>query len=401
MLSFISSISEAFKGSKVGGINIRIGSDKDFVTHVVILKKTLKGVSAIKTEHLASVNEIPDHVQRNIPLYLSIDGKGVLHKLVDEDKREAQSGFILPDTDARDFVIQETILTDKKKILSVIRKDMLVGIISSLNDLGFCVPGTFLGPFSVSAIIPHLNGNSVLSLPDYNLLIKDGQISGFEKLNSAGSDLEIDSETLTASFIVPFSNCIYHFSNLVSPYLDYPLIEQKERFYYEKLFNLSGWSIILFLFFSLLLNFTLYDFYNKKNQVLSEELTSNIEILSKVNNLKSQVENSEMYYRNNPSSKNNLYSYYCDRIVKVIPDGITLSRLAVSPVEKQNPSQNNISFKTSLILISGLTKNSSLLDRFLTGLKSYKWIDNISIKNYIDTGDGPARFDLEVKLHKS
>jgi hypothetical protein len=400
MFPFFSNI-EIIKGSKAVGVNIWIKPDDELEINAIVIGKIRNKLSVVDKKTFTLLEEMTKSVSGKLPLYLSIDGKGVLHKIIDFKPDGQLIDFLLPNANSNDFVIQDIIVGEKRKIISIVRKDKLEEILNKINGLGFDVLKLFLGPFSLSSIVHLLQENSTIPLPYYNLILKNNSLEGFEKNLDSSPDfrIEIESEPLNSNFIVPFSNCIHHFAENNSISIDYIEINnQIDNFRFRRLFQLCGWGILVFLLVSLLINFTLFDYYRQKNQLLVSQIGDKKEILNKIEGLKRLVKTKENFFKNNSFQNNPLFAYYSDRLAKEVPSGITLGNLNFFPLQKQSTSKDELNFLYGKILVSGYTHNSNYLDLWIKTLKSLSWIQKIDIKSYSDNGTEPAKFVLEIDL---
>lgn len=389
------------KGSKAIGLSIWIKTEDEYEINSIVVSKAGNKLSVINKRSALSIDEILNSSNRNLPIYLSIDGKGVLHKITESDPDKSVIELLLPNADSKDFVTQEISTNDNKKLISIVRKDRLDEILNLINRAGFLVLKVFLGPGSVCGLAKILENDSTIKIPYYILYLKNQTIEGFEKNCDPSPEfsINIESEILDSRFIVPFSNSIHHYIENDETENDCSVInEQAENFRYRRLFQMSGWTIIVLLFGSLLINISFFEHYRQKNQILTVQVKNNKELFSKIETLNRQIKSKEDFFLNNSNRSTPLLAYYSDRLAKDVPSGIHFTRLSLFPLQKQITSNAGLNFLSRQIIITGYTRSSNYLDSWIKSLKKFNWIKEISIKNFIDNSTDQAGFELEISL---
>ena len=400
MIPFINR-THVLKGPKAIGLSIWIKTDDEYEVNSIEVNKAGNKLSLSNRRYSLSIEETLNSYNKNLPIYLSIDGKGVLHKITESDPDKSVIELLLPNADSKDFVTQEISTNDNKKLISIVRKDRLDEIIDLINKVGFLVLKVSLGLGSICDLAKILENDSTIKLPYYTLHLKNQTIEGFEKNYDPSPEfsINIESEILDSEFIIPFSSSIHHYIENDETENNCTVVnEQVENFRFRRLFQMSGWAIIVFLFVSLSINFILLDHYRHKNQILIFQVKNNREILSKIETLNRQIKSKEDFLLNNSIQSIPLMAYYSDRLAKDVPSGIRFTRLNLFPLQKQITSNAGLNFLARQIIITGNTRNSNYLDFWIKSLKKLTWIKEISIKNFIDNSTEQAGFELEINL---
>lgn len=390
------------KGRRAAGIRICFDQQEaPFIDYVVLSQKGDK----IKVDTTGSCKDLKELIKAlpdSIPLYISLDGKWIIHKIIDSTEEENELNRVLPNANKNDFVIQKIPLVKGKDFISVIRKEKLEEILGELTGLNQFIFDVTLGPVSSFGVISQINRSEKFSLPNYQVIIKDGEIQDVRKTADLPEDKEfsIEDDTISINYLIPFTSCINHFKKTDSPFLDLHMInEQRKNFLYKRLFRFCAWIVLFFLFTSLMVNYLIYEKVRNKNQLLLEQVDSNKELLKKIQQKQSLLKTREELISNTSFSHDPLFAYYSDRIAKAVPSEITLSKLELAPQEKSSINKDLIQFINNKILISGITSSSEPLDSWIRSLKEYKWISDIIIANYYDSNSEPPRFDLEIILN--
>ncbi|HEX2921896.1 MAG TPA: hypothetical protein VHO50_12105 [Bacteroidales bacterium] len=389
-------IKQFIKGIKAYGLNILIKPDGQFIVDSILIRKNRKGLRIISKEAFSGFDSINKKISKSVPLYISLDGKGIIHKLSDDSCDEFTINSILPNAEENDFVIQEVHGHDKK-LISVARKDKIIEILNIFKDQGFSVLKIFLGPFSIFDF-PELTGaNNDFSISNYRFNLIEGKVIGFERINFENEyNVVLDGTDVESKYIVPFSNAINHFGSGTSVVSNNNDLLKPADFNFNRLASIVGWFFLLFLFAGLLLNYLLFKNFNSNNQLLATQINKNKEVLIELEKTKLQLKSKEDFLSRNINN-NSLYVYYLDRISKDIPLSITLNRFCISPPVKPQSGSEIKDFQRKIIVLSGNTTTSKSLDSWFKSIKKYTWIDEIAIKNYSDN-NGLAKFDIEIKI---
>ena len=78
MFSFVKNI-DLLKAKKVAGVEVLLSAGGELYNVVVVEKKNDK-VQIVSSEQGLDFEQFKQKIDKNIPLFLSVDGKGVLHK---------------------------------------------------------------------------------------------------------------------------------------------------------------------------------------------------------------------------------------------------------------------------------------------------------------------------------
>lgn len=400
MISRISDIMFA-KGHRAAGVRIFYDQEAAPAIDYVVLSKIKNNIRVETTGSCKDFKELIMTLPDSIPLYVSLDGKGIVHKVTDSASEGDELNKVLPNANKNDFIIQKIPIGSKKDFISVMRKEKLEEILNELTALNQFVFDTSLGPVSSFGIIQQKANQEEFHLPHYQIILKEGEIQDIRKTSDATGnvDFTIEQYTLSINYLIPFTSCIAHFRKSDAQVLDFHQInEQRRNFIYKRLFRLSGWVVLLFLFGSLIANILIYQNLRTKNQSLSEQIENGRELLKIIEQKQNLVKTREELISNTSFPRDPLFAYYSDRIAKEVPPEITLNKLELAPQEKSSINKDLFQFINNRILIRGVTVNSESLDSWIKSLKTYDWISEVTITNYFDSNNEVPRFDIEITL---
>ncbi len=395
-------VNRVLRGKRACGVNIWIKPDESMIIDIVIVTKKRNRLCISDKITITSLHEIKNKISKDTPLYLSVDGKGILNKIVSQEKDVTLIDSVLPNADSNDFYLQEIILSKEEKLVSCIRKERIDNLASKFYEYGFNILELILGPFSILTLSRTFETETSIFIPHYKLVLRQGLLENFE-INDVGCQsfkLEIDSVYLESEYIIPFSNCMYHFGSNADINSDnIPFLKiQNENFLYQRVFRICGRTILITLLTSLCISFLLFDRYSNKNLQLISEIDKNIETLNLIDNIEVKLKTNETIYNDKLSLKNSLISYYIDKIAKEVPLSVTLNRLCIFPESKTSSNDKTVIFQKDIIIVNGKTQSSTQLELWIKTIEKFDWIKRVSISGYSDNTLGPANFDLEILL---
>lgn len=410
-----SRLNNFIRGNSVAGVECIITSDGEARFNYCILEvvKT-KLILKENGSNLSSVDEVLFKISdTSLPVCMSIDGKGILHKKVilspDEKDRDILAK-ILPNGDPNQFYIQKHVdesFDGNSLYVSVIRKETLDKILSAFEEKKIYVVDCFLGPFSIHAIFPMMEkANTDVLFGKYNLQMNNGLIADFSKdeseIEQQSTSITLGSEKINSSLIVSYAS---GFKFLVKksgePFSPIAKINKNQvEFKQKQIFKMTGIAALSFFFFLLLVNFFLFQHYNSKSVQLNEKslLTkSNLETYSK---MRKQLSEKEDFFQKTGLLKNARTSFYADRIAADLPEAISLADLNILPALKSiNDEKEKISFQASVIKATGVSQKSNDLSKWISVLKEKEWIQAVNILEYKQNSlIEPGQFLVEIVM---
>lgn len=389
--------------TKVAGVEVILQSNASMIFQLVILEKKRDEIIIEKDKiDFNDFEELVNHLNAAIPIHLSINGKGILHKpLEDIYQNEHQLlQAVLPNAILENFVLQKT--TRKNGIIaSIIRKDTLEKIIQHFQDSKLWVTQVSLGAFDVSFLLPFLSDKAVINTSTHIIHFNpQEQITSFSK-NEFIEDLfiKIGDDHLNHKSLVAYAVA---FKTLVqvSSEIHSPLIENnQEEFLHHQIFKKMGVGVLATFFIILILNTFFYYQLKDKNQALSSQLFMQQGQLIQLDSLKEKLTRQEKFFNATNLHQNSKVSFYADRIAASVPKDIQFSKLEVFPtVKTQNgfDEEQLQEFKRNEILIKGFCKSSLTYNQWLKALKKMDWVKEVNHLDYKDVDSRLAEFEVKV-----
>lgn len=377
---------------------------------ISVKKKKQNKIEFIDEEStIDNFDTLKNSIDTKIPICLVINGKGIISKKVATDKDENIETLlqkVLPNALSSDFCVRSYPSDDSNNFVSLIRKSQLEKIVEEFIKNKIFIIDVFWGPFIVGSLIPLIgNTNSELSSENYKFTLHNQKITDYTTIDIPEKEtFKIENENIHIQSMIALGGLIFHFfeNNGINTSNIPCVVNCEKEFTYSRLFTKIGWSILVFMFSILLINFILFGYYDKEKQKLSGQVNQYNDLLINLDTLKKSIAQKQDLLESSGLSGSTKNSFYADRIASTIKTGITLTKLAVTPVEKTNNNNQNeegYTFKKEYILINGTTNSSTYLNEWVKEMKKLKWVKEVIIKNYTQENNlKPAVFTIEIKI---
>lgn len=392
--------SNLVKGSKTLGIDLFINSDATFDINCMILRKE-KGKLIIdkKFTGLKQIEELKDKTIKGLPVCLSIDGKGILFKKVEKKSKQKLIHQLLPNAKESDFIIQKTDAGKHDQFLAAVRTEVLNAVIDSINELGIFITKCYLGPFAIKNIAS-LVDSGVVYTNNHVINLGEDTIEKVERL----AETKMISYTLGSEEV--YSDDILMYATALAFFIDFEdedgfekVAETKKEFIFKQLFTLTGWFALAFFFVLLLVNYLFFNQYNKKLNSANFRYNQNLEMIKKLDTLKSEYALKEQYFVSSGFLDASEQSFYADRIANSVPSDIQLTSLNINPLEGKFKNDKPLNFEMGKIRITGHVSQSIMLNNWVKKVKSFDWVERVTIIDYLqESQENPAIFELEIEM---
>jgi hypothetical protein len=383
------------------GVSIWLNSDGELNIGLTVFSLVGKLFRIIKTSKYNNISEAKDQIAVGSPLVLSIDGYGIIHKLVDSKDGDETITKILPNAKLSDLYIQKIDQGEAGKVIfSVSRKEKINEIIDSFNELGLYPYDIILGPFGILSLPSLIPPEDEIIIPNYQFRIRDKIVISLkrEEQNNVPRIIHLAESEVLSEYLVALGNCLEFIQSNDAISSNITFLEwQRKEFLSKKTIRIAGLSILIIIFLSLLINFSLYTKYRLENQMLDLKIRAGKILIQEDDSLTKIITGKKIMADANGNGIVKFFAYYSDRIAYVIPAYVTLDRLIICPAEKSLKNGNIHIFKKNVISISGRLSTAGYLDQVIKGITSCRWIKEVKILNYSDQGIDPPSFELEIE----
>jgi hypothetical protein len=396
------------KGQEAIGINYYLNGDNTTIFYLTFVSKKkdklyLEKSLTIKNDFDQLKKEIPP----NIPVILSIDGKGVLSKKIVRNPELSIIGQVLPNVNENDFVQQMIEGVNDEVFVSLARKDALHNILREFENHGIHPISLNVSPFRVFPIFKIIQDvPKVLISERYHFIYdnKEAKLIEFTKSEKLDviEDYQIGEQIISSEYLLSYYLAITYFVPDGNELKDEIINTNFNDFFSKKIYKTCLWTSLLFVFFLLLINFLVLNKFSERKRGLEYKVSQNQELLSKLKNLKEELTWKEGFLAQAGAYSNTRLSVYSDQIAKTVPTEILLKRLEIHPLIVKIKNNNEIQLDGSKIEVEGETTNSAILYQWAHDLKDFNWVDDVVVVAYIkDENFNKGSFTFEIKLKKT
>jgi Tfp pilus assembly protein PilN len=404
-------ISSLLKAPHAAGLRIKIMKSGQLILQLVTIAKKKKEIEILKVgEVFHSIQTLPVDQASQLPLFISLDGKGVLHKSLEITTTTTNAelvGKMLPNAHPKDFYLQRSAINEHKAWVSMARKELVDGLLQQLNELGWYPHDFLLGNFSL------LTASTALEKEQQPAAFIDEEVhmelndKGFVALTSTKDEylpqrFSISGKTLDTPALVAMGNAIQYY--LPNPYIHRPVYatvtEHANDFFHKRLFSKLGWTALGTFMMVLLINFLTFDHYSTKHQEVATTVRQNEAMLVQLQQLRSELQAKKNFIAASGFVNASSISYFADQLALTLPKSIKLQQIVINPPIKKRKEGEPISFEFNEIRVVGITNENLDLNAWIKQIKTKKWVKEVSIVDFIQgkrKNGGAFEFNIKVK----
>ncbi|NQY11235.1 MAG: hypothetical protein HRT71_17190 [Flavobacteriales bacterium] len=402
-MNFKFDIQDFLIGTTALGVEVNLqGANADF--KVTTLEKKEGSIDVVGFENYNSQETFFEKLNVEMPIYLSIGGKGIINKKVAAKETISDDDLIqlvLPNAKIADFYLQKKSLGNNQWVVSIIRKSVLDEILQEFKSLKAYVLKIVLGPFSIVNVSGLLaNDNATINVPGHQLQYKKGELIAHKASTEATNGLiQIVDDQVDLNHLVSFSNALYHFSQ---PDDDggISMAENQDEFKQKKIFKVAGFGLLGIFMVSLIVNFLLFENYKATYQALHTQVERDKGKLVMLASLETQLEQKKGFLDVSGILEASKTSYYSDQLANSVPKSMKLTEMHIHPIIGKIKRAEVIHFNSKSIRVEGESKKSTDFNNWVKELEKLDWIKDLKILNYSQTGGGSTgEFELEILLN--
>lgn len=387
------------------GIELFVHGTDKFSYRIVKLDKQTDEIKIIHTEQeLDSLSKIKKHLKFDTPISISIQGKGILNKVIENNNENYSKSLlsqVLPNAKADDFYIQQTKLNDNKNFISVIRKSQVKSVLESFAESNINICDLSISYHPLLALNELISIGKDFSIQDDLFVTQNDKIIDIVKVdpNKETDSITIGSEELNTSDLLPFSSAFLNFFNYSERVtLSNEFNSFKEEFKYRILFRKVRIGILTFFLLLLMINYLLFQKTNSTTSRLSQNLTYSNSLLTEIENLNADIQLKERMVRESGFLKSYYHAYMADRIALTMPKEISLLTLEVQRPFGRYEENEKCTFDNNSIQISGYATHSNYINVWLNKIKSESWVNEVNMIEYShETEQNTGYFIIKIK----
>jgi len=385
------------RGNYVIGVQVSYRNN-GCLYHLIGVKKSGGKVSIDKQViEITSTEELAKHIPKNTPVVIGIDGKNLIHKFIQEEVGDNGLNFVLPNANSDDFYVQTSANNDGAYI-SVIRREVVSDILEKFSQIKVIPALIYLGPF-VNSYTQFLFADRVKFKTEFWDIAASSERVDYNSAATTDSNFVFLNGESIRDFCLPvYALAIAYLADIDIPEIDISKA-LKEDFQFKRAVWLGGWFILSLVFSILLINFFFFSNYNDKYQNINNLIQQNQSLLSKNDELKAQYTQKRRFIERSGLLETSRFSFYADRIARIIPDSIQLTIIRIAPVNTKIRSDKPIVFDERTIIVSGKCSNSQYFNVWKDNLKEESWVKTILINQFGQEEPGkPIIFELQLVI---
>ncbi len=394
--------------STICSIELQWEASGDMVFNWVVLSRK-KQVLVLEHSGVTKgdINALVKTIPTSTPLILSLSGKGVLHKKVEQqgDNKGKLFDYIFPNARITDYLIQTVLCQDNSFQVSVVRKEQVDNVLNELTEKNYDVLSISFGPFSVLPMFKLLNiQRKEVQLDRHSIQIDQYTSSTYtynaQPIIDSAHTIQIGNDEIPAHLVVPYAMAFQFLIGGECIEVSYDAIQALSENYKDKrLFNVLGWGSLSFFFLVLLLNTGFYTLVSGENNELTYTYntlqTASLSTQKNVDDFNEKESFLVQYGWLNPS----IMSFYSDRIAASLPQAIQLTTIEVCPFNKsQTRQEKKETFEQDMIVLKGIASRPTDINQWTKQLEEYPWINQVKVQDYtFDHKIGRGTFTIHIK----
>lgn len=386
---------------RVVGVQWQLGASEQAFRAVVCAQQ--KGQLVIEQEFsgLDSLAELKAATGDTMPVVLVVTGKGLLEGAMNAGDGANWPEILhqrLPGADPTIFVGQ---VSQTPTRVSVLRKDALQEVLDTFSTERIPLVNIYLGLTAITQVLPFLPDHQALATAPYTLQVEDHRLVDFAALpdEQTAEGIMIGEQTISSRLLLPLGAAIDQLIGHEPIAYGFPsaLGQDFERDQYTRILGLGGLGI---LFFTLLINFFVYNQTARSLAQVEGELYYSQSLLSKMDSLKTQLSQRQTILRDQPLRPTQL-SLLADEIAKTIPQEIKLLQLQCFPVEKPKIGERDARLTyASFILVQAKTSNTQSINEWIDLLEGKPWSVTVKIQPFRNTKKDEGEFELRIEISR-
>ena len=402
MLNFLDKY-KLIKGQLAIGVELIYNTKDSYTIIAVELAMNKEGVEINRRFTDITLEDLTKENTKKAPLYISIGGKGIIHKKLKTNEHINQQELlnqVLPNASLKEFYLQKVMLSENESWISIIRKDVLDTLIQKMENLNlFCVQ-IYLGPFVLENCISLIPTHSLYTTT-HELIIEANNIIQLDGLGSVagGDEYNIEGEIINSHELIAFGSALSHFipANKLTTIECKSVQNLKQEYFHKNKYTTVGFALIVFFFIVTITNMLVSNNLESTSNDLQYQINSKKQYVVELELLNKELAIKEEFIQNSGVTKASKISFYADQIALSVPSSIRLDQMFINPLKKRISKAEDIHFNYNSIKVIGTVNRSIELNSWIKELKSQECADEVNIISFIqDNLKTPGEFEISI-----
>lgn len=362
---------------------------------LLTFKKTKEKLNIVENKSFSKIDSLLEAIDVKLPVVLSVDGKGVLNKKIDNtnDIDLAWQKNIDFDT------IYHTSYTLKNNIfMSFCRKNVVEDWLTVFESKKIQIIDIYIGSFISVLLAENLNVNSIVS-GNLSLDLEQNELLNFTKLELTPDLNYTIAENLVSNYTLPLYGIALHY------FVKSDSISKSEwnnksidEVIYRKVFATFGLIILVGFLISLLFSYLSIQHYASKNAELNIQNVYSNKAYQQIVSLEEQKKDKEKIIKDSGFLSDKFLSFYSYEIIKSIPNSISLNELNIAPLQKVVKHNEKVEITPGTIFAKGVTIDENEFNNWLKNLKKFDWIAKFELESLKKDKKNNTQFSLKILI---
>ena len=355
-----------------------------------------------KQQGLSGLEALPGFLEEDMPLALSISGRGILHKRIEPNAEPDAAKLLtqaIPNVKASDFYLQ-TVKGASHLFLSIARRTVVDDLLAQFETLHVPVVSLSFGGMALVSLAPFVQEKAIWNVGEHQLEFKKGELVLYAHGSTAAlqTSLPLGSEEIEPEMAVAYANAFQQFLPALWEAQVPPVQERKEEYVQKQLFTKLGWGVLSFFLVVLLGNYFFFSQLSQNQQALSLAFQLQKNQLEELNQLKKEVGEKETFFTGEGWTHSPRASFFSDRIAATVPSSVLLTSLTFHPLDAvaTRDKRKNV-FEDGRIVLLGTCQRPIDLNGWIRRLKDFPWAKKVDVDNYsYDSNEKKGNFKVEI-----
>lgn len=391
------------------GVEILVDDDGSMTINIACVKRSGVRVQFIRGEYgLAGFQALAAQVARDVPVAISISGKGIIHRVLPADGTAGNSlQMVLPNAKAEDFYVQQT-EWEGTMWLSVVRRELVDKIVAQVEQQGIAVLCVALGPLATLLFADYLGGRKAddgVLLGRHRFDVQQGKWVGYELLPAEhwaqSKPVNIGGEELNEKLVPAFALAFAAIGDVAWPQLPIDAVAARASDYRERGAFRRSATVLVALFLAILLGNAFY-FMHYADKVATLDGSDALTIQREMERLEQETAARDDLLRGLWDADKPAWgmAYLADRIAASRPDGVQFGELEVYPRDEEESRKQRRPVHTQLaVRIEGTCADIDVLNTWMAQLRRLRFCEQVNISSYgYDERNATGIFRLALTL---
>ena len=367
---------------------------------ILELTKKRRELVISKQENYTSQKAVFESLKNKKHLFLVLNNEQILSKNIPtagiSEDRLVKTAF--PTIVLQDFYV-EILKNDSTSFIAICRKDVIDTLIQEYAARGICVIDFSLGNLAIKNVQSYIQESQIFT-SNACIILENNKIETIEIKTPLQEIYQINGLDVSNKYVLSFAGILSYYSNELHTNSS-TLKKRLTNIYKQQRFFALGLKYSLgFLFIALLINFLVFNSYQRKVSELQTEVSINETYKIQLKGLQEIVAKKKKMVESMTSASNSRVIWYVDEISKTVPSSLYLDEIKYQPLAKPINEEKPIRFKNNEISVKGISRNDEDLIAWKSSLEKRTWVEKISFTNY---GKGKTRrtsFDFIIHIKK-